>query len=70
VSWTQERARVAALSRDRESDDPELITARQRLKGARLVDHVERAASELPPPILTPAQRDAILAAFAGFKVV
>ncbi len=70
MSWTHERARVAALSRDRDSDDPDLIAARQALRGARLVDHVERIANDSPPPTLTPAQRDTILAAFAGFRVV
>ena len=35
MSWTHHRARVAALSRDRAPDDPELVAARQALAEAR-----------------------------------
>lgn len=54
------RARVAALSRDRKPNDPELIDARQSLKAARLEDHVARAIADAPP--LTDEQRGRIAA--------
>lgn len=57
-SWTHHRARVAALSRDREPDDPELQDARQRLKAARLKDHVRKTVAAWPP--LDQSQLDAI----------
>lgn len=59
-TWTQERARVAALSRDRAPDDPELLTARQRLKAARLEDHVRKTVESWPP--LTNEQLDHVAA--------
>ena len=65
MSWTIERARVASLSRSRTADDPELIAARARLKSARADEYVSRVIADAPP--LTAEQRDAILAAFAGF---
>lgn len=42
-----ERARVAALTRSRTPDDPELIAARGRLKAAHLAEHIRSAAPEL-----------------------
>lgn len=54
MSWTQERARVASLSRSRTPDDPELLEARRNLRAERLAEHVERVVSEAPP--LTDAQ--------------
>lgn len=58
MSWTQDRARVAALSRSRERDDPDLIAARQTLKAERLAAHVAKVLTEAPP--LTCEQRDRI----------
>lgn len=58
ASWTHERARVAALSRDREPQDPELQDARQRLKAARLEDYVRKTVAAWPP--LTPEQCDRV----------
>ena len=60
VSWTHERARVASLSRNRPSTDPELIDARRSLKATRLEEYVARVVAEAPP--LTPEQRDRIAA--------
>lgn len=57
-SWTHERARVASLSRDRDPDDPELQDARQRLRAARLEDHVRKAVDAFPP--LTQEQLDRV----------
>jgi len=68
MSWTTERAKVASLSRSRSDDDPELNDARRDLKAARLelaATDIATKADQYPP--LTPAQRDAVLAAFAGF---
>jgi hypothetical protein len=55
VSWTHERARVAALSRDRAKDDPELLDARRSLKTERLADYISRTVEAAPP--LTDEQR-------------
>lgn len=60
MSWTQDRARVAALSRSRERDDPDLIAARQTLKAERLAAHVAKVLADAPP--LTDEQRDRIAA--------
>jgi hypothetical protein len=60
MSWTHERALVAAFSRDRKPDDPELQAARQRLKALRLEDHVKQAVASFPP--LTPEQLDRVSA--------
>lgn len=49
MSWTQERARVASLTRSRTHDDPELVAARQRLKADRLADHVAQVVASFPP---------------------
>ena len=58
MSWTQERARVAVLTRHRPADDPELIEARRNLKALRLEDHVKAVVDSAPP--LTEAQRERI----------
>lgn len=64
MSWTSERARVASLSRSRTPDDPELISARDRLKAARRELYIEKVLSEAPT--LTPAQRDEIAMLLRG----
>lgn len=48
-TWTHERARVASLSRSRDTHDPELVAARRSLKTERLADHIERTVAEFPP---------------------
>lgn len=60
MSWTQDRARVASLSRSRTADDPDLIDARRNLKAAKLEEYVSRVVAEAPQ--LTPAQVDRIAA--------
>jgi hypothetical protein len=55
VSWTQERARVASLTRSRSADDPDLLDARRALAAARLADYITRTVAAAPP--LTDAQR-------------
>lgn len=58
MSWTTERARVAALSRSRKPDDPDLTTARRELALARLEDHIRQVVDQAPP--LTDEQRSRI----------
>ncbi len=57
-TWTHERARIAALSRSRAADDPELIEARRNLRATRLAAHVAKALEAAPP--LTVEQRQGI----------
>lgn len=57
-SWQHHRARIAALSRDRRPDDPEIAAARIELKAARLAEHVQRVVDAAPP--LTEHQLDRI----------
>ncbi len=54
MSWTHHRARVAALTRDRAPDDPELVDARRSLAAARLEDYIAKTLAAAPP--LTAAQ--------------
>lgn len=73
MSWTHERAKVAALSRsvaagERPPDDPELIEARRNLCALRLEEHVRKVVAKAPP--LTPDQRDRIAAILRGSEVV
>ena len=66
--WTHHRARVAALSRDRAPNDPELLAARRDLAEARRVeqleDHVKRVADHAP--LLTSEQRDRLALLLRG----
>ena len=55
-TWTQERARVASLTRSRAVDDPDLINARRNLKAERLADYIRKTVDAAPS--LTPEQRD------------
>lgn len=55
------RARIAALSRDRAPDDPELLDAYRDLRAIRLSEQVRKAA-----PTLTVAQRDSIADLLTG----
>ena len=56
----RERARIAALTRSRRPDDPDLVAARRRLAADRLERHVRDAAAQL-----TAAQRDRLAALLA-----
>lgn len=56
----RERGKIAALSRSRQSDDPELIEARRNLRALRLEEYVTRIVAEAPP--LTDEQRERIAA--------
>lgn len=54
------RGRVAALTRSRPSDDPELVEARRDLAAEVIAQHAAKVVSKAPP--LTPEQRDRIAA--------
>lgn len=56
MSWTQERARVASLSRSRNPGDPDLVNARRNLKAERLAEYIARVVDAAPP--LSAEQRD------------
>ena len=58
------RARIAALSRDRKPDDPELLDAGRDLAYERLAEHVRKvvdaappATADLSPPVSPPSWR-------------
>lgn len=57
-SWTQQRAKVAGLSRDRNPDDPALVSARRDLRAMRLEEHVRKTVAAFPP--LTAEQLDRV----------
>lgn len=60
------RARAAALSRHSGPDAPETRSAKTELAAANISAYVERIVCEAPP--LSAEQREAIIAAFAGFS--
>lgn len=64
MSWTQERARVASLSRSRTPDDPELIAARDNLKAERLKVYIAKVVAAAPP--LSAANRDKLAMLLRG----
>jgi hypothetical protein len=64
MSWTQQRARVAALTRSRPPDDPELVEARRDLAAEGIAQHIAKVVAKAPP--LTSAQRDRIAAILRG----
>lgn len=49
MSWTHDRARVAALSRDRAPDDPDLLAAKRDLRASRAEEYIHRLLAETPP---------------------
>ena len=55
MGWTQERARVASLSRSRVPNDPDLVAARRDLRAARAEDYIKQVLAAAPP--LTEEQR-------------
>jgi hypothetical protein len=64
VSWTHDRARVAALSRDRKPTDPDLLAAKRDLRASRAEEYIERIVNQAPP--LTADQRSRIAALLRG----
>ena len=49
TTWTAKRAKLAALSRHRPADDPEVLEAARDLRAARLEDHVAKVVALAPP---------------------
>ena len=64
MSWTHDRARVAALSRDRKPTDPDLLAAKRDLRASRAEQYITRIVAEAPP--LTEDQRSRIAALLQG----
>ena len=64
MGWTKHRAEVAALSRSRSADDPDLINARRNMRAELLADHVAKVVAQAPP--LSAAQRDRISVLLRG----
>jgi len=60
----QHRGRVAALSRSRASDDPELVCARRDLAASKIADYIRRTVDAAPP--LLPEQRDRLAILLRG----
>lgn len=58
------RGRVAALTRSRPPDDPELVEARRDLAAEVIAQHVAKVLAKAPP--LTDQQRDRIAALLRG----
>jgi hypothetical protein len=61
------RARVAALSRDREPDDPELLEARESYWHASWSDRVKKLVADAPPLSREDLQE---IAGMLGMRVV
>jgi len=62
--WTQERARIASLTRSRRPDDPELLAARERMAALKLEADIAKLVAKAPP--LTAAQRDRLTVIIRG----
>ena len=60
------RARVAALSRDRDPSDPEFVDARRALTAASLESHIQRTVAAAPP--LTGEQTERLVALLRGAR--
>lgn len=58
------RGRVAALSRSREADDPDLVRAREALQTTKFVEHIERIVAAAPP--LPAAERERLATLLRG----
>lgn len=58
MTWQQERARIAGLTRSRPADHPDLVESRRRLRAERLAEHVRQVLDGTPP--LTAEQRQHI----------
>jgi len=64
LPWTHYRARIAALSRDRSPDDPEIEAARRDLRAARIEQELQKAVAGWPP--LTDEQIDRLAGLLRG----
>jgi hypothetical protein len=59
-----DRAVVAALTRSRQPDDPDLLEARRRLRESSLADTIRKAVAAAPP--LRPEQIDRLAVLLRG----
>ena len=66
-NWTYERARIAALTRSRTPDDPELVEARRNLRAERLELYIKKVVDAAPP--LDDATRDRLALLLRGGEV-
>lgn len=64
MSLTQHRGKVAALSRSRSADDPDLVAAKRALREARLAEYIKRTIDEAPP--FTDDQRNRLALLLSG----
>jgi hypothetical protein len=62
MKWTHYRAQVAALSRDRSANDPDLLGARRNLVTERLANEIQSSCEKAPP--LLPEQRRRLISLF------
>jgi hypothetical protein len=60
----QSRGRIAALSRSRSANDPELVEERRALAAAKLEQYIQRVVSAAPP--LNEAQKARLAAILRG----
>lgn len=65
--WQSAHGKVAALSRSRPADDPELVDARRRLRAGRAADYLRALVSTGPP--LTFQDRAALAGILLGEQV-
>ncbi|MCU1692979.1 MAG: hypothetical protein JWM64_2070 [Frankiales bacterium] len=49
MSWKQDRAKVAGLSRSRDPNDPDLQNARRDLRAARAEEYIRKLVDAAPP---------------------
>jgi hypothetical protein len=66
MSWTHDRARVAALSRDRKPDDPDLLAAKRDLQASRAEEYIKRLVAEAPAFTAEQRSRIAVLLQSGG----
>lgn len=62
-----QRAKIAALSRSRTEDDPELVAARRQLRFEKYAQDIEKVVSQAPP--MTGEQMHRIAAILANAPV-
>jgi hypothetical protein len=64
MTWTQERSRLARLSKTHAPDSPLVLEARRDFRAARLEDYIAKTVAEAPP--LTDEQRDRLAVLLRG----
>ncbi len=64
MSWQSERSRIAALTRSRDPDDPDLLDARRNLRAARAEEYIADLVAAAPA--LSIEQRDRLSVLLRG----